>query len=86
MESLKNSSLSINNKVTVDINKLTIMKTRIIDVVKYLDETFHPEYQEDYDNSGFLLGDSGEECSGVLTALDLTAEVLADFTVMLPVP
>lgn len=52
--------------------------TQIADIVKYLDETFHPEYQEDYDNSGFLLGDSSEECSGVLTALDLTAEVLAE--------
>ena len=52
--------------------------TRIIDVVKYLDETFHPEYQEDYDNSGFLLGDCDEECCGVLVALDLTADVIAE--------
>ena len=52
------------------------MKTRIIDVVKYLDETFHPEYQEDYDNSGFLLGRGDSEFRGALVALDLTEEVV----------
>jgi len=50
--------------------------TKIIDVVRYLDESFHPEYQEDYDNAGFLLGDSSEEYRGALVALDLTEEVV----------
>ena len=52
--------------------------TTIADVVKYLDETFHPEYQEDYDNSGFLLGNGADEYRGALVALDLTDEVLAE--------
>ena len=52
--------------------------TQISEIINYLDETFHPEYQEDYDNSGFLLGDSSEECRGVLVALDLTADVVAE--------
>ena len=52
--------------------------TTIADVVKYLDETFHPEYQEDYDNSGFLLGNGVDEYRGALVALDLTDEVLAE--------
>ena len=50
----------------------------IADVVRYLDTTFHPEYQEDYDNSGFLVGCSHEECLGVLVALDMSEEVLAE--------
>lgn len=52
------------------------MKTSIKDIVQYLNETFHPEYQEDYDNSGFLLGDTAEEYHGALVALDLTEEVV----------
>ena len=50
------------------------MKTK--EIIDYLDSTFHPEYQEDYDNSGFLVGDPSQECRGVLVALDLTDEVV----------
>lgn len=49
------------------------MKTK--EVTDYLDSVFHPEYQEDYDNSGFLLGDRGGEYRGSLVALDLTPAV-----------
>lgn len=48
----------------------------IKEVTNYLDKIFHPEYQEDYDNSGFLLGDGAEEYHGALVALDLTEEVV----------
>ena len=48
---------------------------KIKEVSKYLDKTFHPEYQEDYDNAGFLLGDGEAEYRGALIALDLTEEV-----------
>ena len=48
---------------------------KIKEVVNYLDKTFHPEYQEDYDNAGFLLGDGEAEYRGALVALDLTEEV-----------
>ncbi len=50
------------------------MKTR--EIIDYLDITFHPEYQEDYDNSGFLLGDARTEYKGALVALALTPAVV----------
>ena len=46
------------------------------EVIAYLDSTFHPEYQEDYDNSGFLFGDSRSDYGGALVALDLTPAVV----------
>ncbi|MBQ7279289.1 MAG: Nif3-like dinuclear metal center hexameric protein [Bacteroidales bacterium] len=49
---------------------------KIADVVSYLNERFHPEYQEDYDNSGFLVGNADSECRGVLVALDVTPQVI----------
>lgn len=51
------------------------MKTS--EVIAYLDEVMKPEYQEDYDNSGFLLGDSRSDYRGALVALDMT-EAVAD--------
>ena len=54
------------------------MITKIKEIVDYLDEVFRPELQEDYDNSGFLVGRGEAECTGVLVALDLTDGVLAE--------
>ena len=51
---------------------------KIDEVVEFLDAKFHPEYQEDYDNAGFLVGCGGDECTGVLVALDLTEAVVAE--------
>ncbi|MBR4230305.1 MAG: Nif3-like dinuclear metal center hexameric protein [Bacteroidales bacterium] len=51
---------------------------KIKEVITFLDNRFHPEYQEDYDNSGFLVGDGEAECTGVLVALDLTSDVLRE--------
>ena len=51
--------------------------TTIGEVTAYLDRVFRPELQEDYDNAGFLLGDSHAEYRGALVALDLT-EAVAD--------
>ncbi len=48
----------------------------IKEIVNYLNEAFHPEYQEDYDNSGFLLGNSNTPLRGILVALDLTPAVI----------
>lgn len=50
--------------------------TTINDVVAFLDATFHPELQEDYDNAGFLLGDGNCLYKGALVALDLTPAVI----------
>lgn len=49
---------------------------KIQEIVQYLDGVTHPEYQENYDNSGFLVGDPNHDCAGVLIALDLTPEVV----------
>ncbi len=57
-------------------NKTVIMK--LSEIIQFLDSEFHPEYQEDYDNSGFLVGDPTQECSGVLVALDLTEAVVEE--------
>ena len=45
-------------------------------ITTLLDAEFHPEYQESYDNAGFLLGDPDTECTGALVALDLTPAVI----------
>lgn len=50
-------------------------KVTIGEVVEYLDKKFQPKLQEDYDNAGFLLGDSSMSYTGALVALDLTAAV-----------
>lgn len=49
---------------------------KIRELTDYLDLQVHPEYQEDYDNAGFLLGDPETECTGALVALDLTPAVI----------
>lgn len=49
---------------------------QIAEIITFLDQTFHPEYQEDYDNAGFLMGDPQQPVSGVLVALDLTPQVI----------
>ena len=46
------------------------------DIIQFLDSELHPEYQEDYDNAGFLLGDPAAECTGALVAVDLTPAVI----------
>lgn len=51
-------------------------KVTIGEVVSFLDATFRPELQEDYDNAGFLLGESGRVYHGALVALDLTTAVV----------
>ena len=50
----------------------------IASVISHLDATLHPEYQEKYDNAGFLLGDPEQECRGALVALDVTDDVIEE--------
>lgn len=47
-------------------------------VIDHLNATFHPQYQESYDNSGFLVGNPMQEARGVLVALDLTPDVIEE--------
>lgn len=53
-------------------------QTTINHLVAHLDATFRPELQEDYDNAGFLLGDSQQPYHGALVALDLTPAVVEE--------
>ena len=55
---------------------MTTNTPTIHDLVAWLDDTFRPELQEDYDNAGFLLGDSQQPYRGALVALDLTPSVV----------
>ncbi len=54
------------------------MPTTIQDVIRILEETAPPAYQEEYDNSGFLCGDLRREVQGVLVCLDTTEAVLEE--------
>ena len=48
----------------------------IADILQYL-ESFAPVYlQESYDNAGLITGTPGMDCSGIITALDVTEEVI----------
>ena len=49
---------------------------KIAAITDLLGRVFPTEYQEDYDNSGFLVGDPGAECTGVLVTVDVTPEVV----------
>ena len=46
------------------------------DVLQVLDQYAPFVYQEEYDNSGFQLGDKDEEVHGILLCLDLTTEII----------
>jgi dinuclear metal center YbgI/SA1388 family protein len=49
---------------------------QIKELVNFLDHYFPKELQEDYDNSGFQLGDDEQPLKGVLTCVDVTEKVL----------
>jgi len=56
------------------------MKTslKIKDITDYLESLAPPSYQESYDNSGLLVGDSMAEVSGVLVTLDCIEAVVEE--------
>lgn len=49
---------------------------KINEIIKLLESYAPPEFQEEYDNSGLILGDVHAECTGVLVNLDCTEEVV----------
>lgn len=51
---------------------------KINEVIQYLDIVFHPEFQEEYDNSGFLVGDADNEYTGAIIAIDLTFDLIQE--------
>lgn len=50
----------------------------IKDLIAELEHFAAPELQEDYDNSGLIVGDSQWICSGALCSLDVTADVIKE--------
>jgi dinuclear metal center YbgI/SA1388 family protein len=51
---------------------------RNADIIAHLELLAPPAYQESYDNSGLLTGSGSWECTGVLTTLDATEEVVME--------
>ena len=54
------------------------MAAAIKEIIELLDELAPPAYQESYDNTGLITGNSSVECSGVLCTLDATEEVILE--------
>lgn len=52
--------------------------TALSDIVKFLEEVAPLHLQEDYDNSGLIVGDLSMEVRGVVVCLDSTEEVIDD--------
>lgn len=46
------------------------------DIIDAIESFAPPALQEEYDNSGFIIGDKTDECSGVLLTVDVTPEVV----------
>lgn len=51
---------------------------KIGEIISVVEAFAPPELQEDYDNAGLITGQPDMECTGVLCALDVTADVLQD--------
>ncbi|MBR9997794.1 MAG: Nif3-like dinuclear metal center hexameric protein [Cyclobacteriaceae bacterium] len=49
---------------------------KIKDIMNFLEEIAPLSYQEDYDNSGLIVGDETQELKGILVCLDSTEEVI----------
>ncbi len=51
---------------------------KIKEIIQYLESIAPISYQESYDNAGLITGDSGWECTGVLTTLDCTEAIIQE--------
>ena len=51
---------------------------KIKDIITLLEQIAPLSLQESYDNAGLLIGNAGNECSGVLITLDVTEEVMKE--------
>lgn len=60
------------------INALYIYPMKLADLINYLENWAPPAYQESYDNSRLLVGNSAMEVTGVLVSLDCTEDVLEE--------
>ncbi|MEP7143023.1 MAG: Nif3-like dinuclear metal center hexameric protein [Ferruginibacter sp.] len=51
---------------------------KIQDITTFLESIAPPDLQETYDNAGLLTGSAGWNCTGIITALDATEEVVLE--------
>jgi dinuclear metal center YbgI/SA1388 family protein len=51
---------------------------KIAEVAECLENYAPLSLQEDYDNAGLLIGSADEECIGILSALDVTEEIISE--------
>ncbi|HVZ97764.1 MAG TPA: Nif3-like dinuclear metal center hexameric protein [Chitinophagaceae bacterium] len=51
---------------------------KIIDVINVLESIAPPSLQEDYDNAGLLTGNPDDDCTGIITTLDVTEEIVVE--------
>ena len=51
---------------------------KISEVINCLEEFAHLSLQEGYDNAGLLVGSSEDDCTGILTTLDVTEPVIEE--------
>lgn len=51
---------------------------KIRELIDFLEERYPLHYQEKYDNAGLIVGDAGNEVSGVLVCLDSTEKVIEE--------
>ena len=49
---------------------------KIKEITQFLESIAPPDLQETYDNAGLIVGNAESECSGVITSLDVTEEVI----------
>ena len=52
--------------------------TKITEVINFLEQLAPPALQEDYDNSGLLVGNPDREVTGVLITLDTTEDIVEE--------
>ena len=51
---------------------------KIQDITSFLETVAPVSLQENYDNAGLLTGSPGWDCTGVITTLDATEEVILE--------
>ena len=51
---------------------------KISEIITHLETIAPPAYQETYDNAGLLTGNHNWECTGAITTLDATEEVVME--------
>ncbi len=51
---------------------------KISEIIQHLETIAPVHFQESYDNAGLIVGDNTIDCTGIITALDVTEDVIDD--------